>query len=40
MASGLCETVMDRSDIVEAMDANQPVKKRGLYKNQAAQRQK
>jgi hypothetical protein len=32
MASGLSETVMDWSDIVEAMDADQPAKKRGPYK--------
>jgi IS1 family transposase len=31
MASGLSETVMDWSDIVEAMDADQPAKKRGPY---------
>jgi hypothetical protein len=32
MASGLSETVMDWSDIVEAMDADVPAKKRGPYK--------
>ncbi len=31
MASGLSETVMDWSDIVEAMDADAPAKKRGPY---------
>jgi len=31
MASGLSETFMDWSDIVEAMDADQPAKKRGPY---------
>jgi IS1 family transposase len=32
MASGLSETVMNWSDIVEAMDADAPAKKRGPYK--------
>src|SRR5271170_7829784 len=32
MASGLSETVMDWKDIVEAMDADLPAKKRGPYK--------
>jgi hypothetical protein len=32
MASGLSETVMDWSDFVEMMDADQPAKKRGPYK--------
>ena len=32
MAAGLSETVMDWSQIVEAMDADQPAKKRGPYK--------
>jgi hypothetical protein len=32
MASGLSATVMDWSDIVEAMDADQPAKKRGPYR--------
>ena len=32
MAAGISETVMNWSDIVEAMDADQPAKKRGPYK--------
>jgi IS1 family transposase len=32
MAAGLSETVMDRTDIVEAMDADAPAKRRGPYK--------
>jgi hypothetical protein len=32
MAAGISETVMDWSDIVEMMDADQPAKKRGPYK--------
>jgi IS1 family transposase len=36
MASGLSETVMDWSDIVEPMDADAPAKKRGPYKKQTA----
>lgn len=32
MAAGLSETVMDWGQIVEAMDADQPAKKRGPYK--------
>lgn len=32
MAAGISETVMNWSDIVEAMDADQPAKKRGRYK--------
>jgi hypothetical protein len=32
MASGLSETIMDWSDFVEMMDADQPAKKRGPYK--------
>ncbi len=32
MAAGLVETVMDWSEIVEAMDADAPAKKRGPYK--------
>ena len=32
MAAGLSDTVMDWSQIVEAMDADQPAKKRGPYK--------
>jgi IS1 family transposase len=38
MASGLSETVMDWSDIVEAMDADQPAKKRGPYKIREAEK--
>ena len=34
MAAGISETVMNWSDIVEAMDADQPAKKRGPYKKQ------
>ena len=37
MAAGLSETVMDWSDIVEAMDADAPVQKRGPYKKIAAE---
>ena len=36
MASGLSETVMDWTDIVEAMDVDQPAKKRGPYKKTAS----
>jgi hypothetical protein len=32
MAAGLSETVLDWTDIAEAMDANAPAKKRGSYK--------
>jgi hypothetical protein len=32
MAAGLSETVMDWTDIVEAMDADAPASKRGRYK--------
>ena len=32
IAVGLSETVMDWSDIVEAMDADAPTQKRGHYK--------
>jgi hypothetical protein len=32
MAAGLSETVMDWTDIVEAMDADAPAPKRGHYK--------
>jgi hypothetical protein len=35
MAAGLSETVMDWTDIVEAMDADAPATKRGLIKRQA-----
>jgi IS1 family transposase len=35
MAAGISETVMNWSDIVEAMDADQPAKKRGPYKKTA-----
>jgi hypothetical protein len=35
MAAGLSETVMDWTDIVEAMDADAPAKKRGHYKKTA-----
>jgi hypothetical protein len=35
MAGGLSETVMDWAQIVEAMDADAPVQKRGQYKKQA-----
>jgi IS1 family transposase len=35
MAAGISETVMNWSDIVEAMDADQPAKKRGSYKKTA-----
>jgi len=37
MAAGISETVMNWSDIVEAMDADQPAKKRGPYKKTAAE---
>jgi len=37
MASGLSETVMDWKDIVEAMDADAPAKKRGPYKKGATE---
>jgi IS1 family transposase len=37
MAAGLSETVMDWSEIVEAMDADTPAKKRGPYKKAAAE---
>jgi IS1 family transposase len=37
MAAGLSETVMDWSQIVEAMDADAPAPKRGPYKNAVAQ---
>jgi len=37
MAAGISETVMNWSDIVEAMDADQPAKKRGAYKKQNAE---
>src|SRR5208337_1618645 len=36
MAAGLCQTVMDWSDIVEAMDADAPSPKRGPYKKATA----
>ena len=36
IAAGLSETVMDWVQIVEAMDADAPAKKRGPYKKQAA----
>jgi hypothetical protein len=32
MAAGLSETVMDWAEIVEALDADAPLKKRGSYK--------
>ena len=32
MAAGLSKTVMDWTDIVEAMDADSPAPKRGSYK--------
>ena len=35
MAAGLSQTVMDWSDIIGAMDADVPVKKRGPYKKSA-----
>ena len=35
MAAGLSETVMDWTDIVEAMDADAPAPKRGHYKKTA-----
>jgi len=34
MAAGLSETVMDWTEIIEAMDADAPAKKRGSYKKQ------
>ncbi|HVB90205.1 MAG TPA: hypothetical protein VND97_08405 [Beijerinckiaceae bacterium] len=37
MASGLSETVMDWSDFMEMIDADQPAKKRGPYKKAALQ---
>jgi hypothetical protein len=37
MAAGLSETVMDWTDIVEAMDADQPATKRGPYKKATAE---
>jgi hypothetical protein len=37
MASGLSETVINWSDIVEAMDTDTPAKKRGPYKKSAAE---
>ena len=37
MAAGLSETVMDWADIVEAMDADAPARKRGPYKKTAEQ---
>jgi IS1 family transposase len=37
MAAGVCETVMDWAQIVEAMDADAPTKKRGPYKKTGAQ---
>lgn len=36
MAAGLSETIMDWTDIVEAMDADAPAKKRGPYKKSSA----
>lgn len=36
MAAGLSQTVMNWTDIVEAMDADVPAKKRGPYKKRAA----
>ena len=36
MAAGVSETVMDWSDIVEAMDADAPATKRGPYKKRIA----
>jgi hypothetical protein len=32
MAAGLSETVMDWTQIVEGMDADEPTKKRGPYR--------
>jgi hypothetical protein len=32
MAAGISETVMNWSEIVDAMDSDQPAKKRGPYK--------
>ena len=37
MAAGLSATVMDWAQIVEAMDADAPAKKRGPYKKAAAE---
>jgi hypothetical protein len=37
MAAGLSDTVMDWAQIVEAMDADTPAKKRGPYKKTVAQ---
>jgi hypothetical protein len=37
MAAGLSTTVMDWSDIAEAMDADTPAKKRGPYKKATAE---
>ncbi|MDE2579651.1 MAG: DDE-type integrase/transposase/recombinase [Hyphomicrobiales bacterium] len=37
MAAGLSDTVMDWTQIVEAMDADQPAKKRGPYKKAQAE---
>jgi hypothetical protein len=37
MAAGISKTVMDWSDIVEAMDADAPAPKRGPYKKTVAQ---
>jgi hypothetical protein len=34
MAAGLSETVMDWANIVEAMDADTPAKKRSPYKKE------
>jgi hypothetical protein len=37
MAAGLSETVMDWAQIVEAMDADAPARKRGHYKKRDTQ---
>jgi hypothetical protein len=37
MAAGVSETVLDWMDIVEAMDADAPAKKRGSYKKTGEQ---
>ena len=37
MAAGLSDTVMDWTDIVEAMDADAPAKKRSPYKKTGEQ---
>ena len=37
MAAGLSEAVMDWAQIVEAMDADTPAKKRGPYKKVSAE---